>query len=170
MGRRFGRTKRRKLRQEVRDKVTKEFDHIVDELSKERSAYMNQYYDLQGQIRKWWDRSVLLDPKTEAVISQLPPYWKVPLSQPLKPLFYSAEIMTPIEYHHQTLEALNIAMYEDLGERHCHVRLSCGKDQIGYYLDSRVFETFEGFPHQVLKYVTEAIAHEFAKKYRGSKT
>jgi len=167
MGKRYGRNQKRKHRERIAelDGAYKRELELVDYHSREREKYTYLWEELVSEIRKWWDNSVLLDPRVEDV-SDFPPYYQTPIRQPVRCFRAVQAGIDPVQdLTYQTLSALEVASMRDYGTRDGHIKLRLGDHQIGYYISYDALHTFKGMPQQVAKEVYHRIAFEINKLF-----
>lgn len=175
MSKRYGRTQKRKHRERIADLERLHWldRKAISNLDQNREKWVSKYGELVREIKKWWEYSVLLDPKIEEVdMRELPPFYEMD-GMPAEMMATYATGTDPTqeyEIHIQTLEALKVAAYYDLGDRTTHVRLSVGDKQVGYYIDPKAFEIFGGIPTKMAREVLFYLTREFGRSYGNRKS
>jgi hypothetical protein len=167
MSRRFGRTQKRKLMERVanlEEAYNRELS-LLNYTASERDIIKDKYNELSREIKRWWDYSVLLDPKVESV-SEFPPQFRIAYYEQLSPEWFQEDIRTSIDFHYQTLEALRVAGQKDLGSMAYHIMLRGPHGERRLYIDSRTFEQFKGIPSKIKKYICDRIIWEVEQEYR----
>ena len=170
MGKRYGRNQKRKHRErisELEGAYERELG-LVDYHSREREKYTYLWEELVSEIRKWWDNSVLLDPKVE-LVSDFPPFYRSAVKQPLRAFRAMKATIDPVvDLTYQTLSALEVASMREYGSRGGHIKLRLGDHQIGYYISNDALHTFRGMPQQMAREVYRQIEFEFNKLFESN--
>jgi len=164
MSKRYGRNQKRQHREKIAELETA-YKRELSLLGRDRDKYKHMWDELTSDIRRWWDHSVLLDPKVENV-SEFPREWRIAHLSPIN----TQRMMAPMDLIHstdcvhqtyQTLSALEVAAMRDYGTRDAHIRLRINDHNIGYYVSDSACRTFKGMPQRMAREVSEMIIRKF---------